>query len=144
MVRFLIFLRTKLKVSLEDRIMSSQILDIDIENGTSLGMPSDILSEVGANTLAGAYISRYMPGTQGKLSWAGLNSWACGLNGQTLAFSAADFIAKLPGPFAEIGIRENNQKAIALLEEWFLSPDDLGSAFWEKFDNELEANKFTI
>ena len=36
------------------------------------------------------------------------------------------------------------KKAIALLEEWFSTSDDLGSALWEKFDKALEANKVTL
>lgn len=118
--------------------MVLQIADVDIENGTSSRIAPDILA------FAGAYISIYMPDTEGALSWRGLNSWACGLNGQTLAFSAADLIAKLPVPSTDVSIRENNQKAIALLEKWFMNEDDLSPALWEKFDKELEANKVTL
>jgi hypothetical protein len=47
-------------------------------------------------------------------------------------------------PSTDIIIREINQKAIALLEEWFSTSDDLGSALWEKFDKELDANKVAL
>ena len=47
-------------------------------------------------------------------------------------------------PSTDSILRESNKKAIALLEEWFLTSDDLGSALWEKFDKALEANKVTL
>lgn len=47
-------------------------------------------------------------------------------------------------PSNDIILRESNQKVIALLEEWFSTSDDLGSALWEKFDKGLEANKVTF
>ncbi len=129
--------------------MPAQMTTVGIENGTSVHIAPDVLSGVGADTFAGAYISDisyYVLGTRVELSWALMlrKSWAFGLNGQTLTFSAADFFAKLRKPLAQVRIREKNQRVIALLEEWFSEPDDMGSVFWEKFDKDLEADRFTI
>lgn len=49
-----------------------------------------------------------------------------------------------PVPSTDIIIRESNKKAIALLEEWFSTSDDLGPSLWEKFDKELDANKVAL
>jgi hypothetical protein len=47
-------------------------------------------------------------------------------------------------PSTDIILRERNKKAISLLEEWFSTSDDLGSALWEKFDKAIKANKVTL
>lgn len=41
-------------------------------------------------------------------------------------------------------ICERNLQAIKFLDEWFAEPDDLGKEFWEEFDEELKANRFSI
>jgi len=45
---------------------------------------------------------------------------------------------------SQVLVRENNRRAIKLLEEWFAEPDDLGEDFWKEFDEELDANRFRI
>jgi len=41
-------------------------------------------------------------------------------------------------------VSEKNLQAITFLDEWFAEPDDLGDAFWNELEKELEANRFNI
>ncbi len=37
-----------------------------------------------------------------------------------------------------------NRRAMALLDEWMSEPDNLGQEWWDEFDNELRANRFSL
>jgi len=52
-----------------------------------------------------------------------------------------DFLQEALSP---VVVSKNNLKAIEFLEAWFAEPDDLGDDFWQEFDKELEANRFSI
>jgi len=45
---------------------------------------------------------------------------------------------------SSVQVSERNLQAITFLDEWFAEPDDLGDAFWDDFEKELEANRFSI
>lgn len=45
---------------------------------------------------------------------------------------------------ASVSIRKENLEAIRLLDEWFAEQDDLGDAFWNEYEKQLQDNKFTI
>jgi hypothetical protein len=34
-------------------------------------------------------------------------------------------------------VRQENQEAIELLDEWFAEPDDMGEEFWKRYEAEL-------
>lgn len=34
-------------------------------------------------------------------------------------------------------LRQENQQAIALLDEWFSEPDDMGEEFWLEYDQQI-------
>lgn len=93
-----------------------------------------------AKMIAGAY--KWI--TDRHLGTAGRSSSAFGQNGETLPRESAKEIGELEAAFSGFQIREKNLRAIRFLDEWFAEPDDLGADVWEKFDKELEANRFTI
>jgi hypothetical protein len=35
----------------------------------------------------------------------------------------------------------NNERILALLDQWMQEPDDLGAEWWASFDEELRANR---
>ena len=37
-----------------------------------------------------------------------------------------------------------NQRALALLEEWMSEPDDMSEEWWEEFEGELGEHRFSI
>ena len=37
-----------------------------------------------------------------------------------------------------------NQRALALLEEWMSEPDDMSEEWWEEFERELREHRFSI
>ncbi len=41
-------------------------------------------------------------------------------------------------------IRQDNQEAIQLLDDWFDEVDDLGEDFWMEYERELRDNPFTL
>jgi hypothetical protein len=120
-------------------VMFAQLDHTTTVNGNSTDDVSAIWRGREGAILVSAYrsISDHALGTSGGQSF----NW---LNDSTLSFIAAYLIAKLQKPVGQVQIREKNLRAIALLEEWFSEPDDLGPAFWENFDKDLEANRFTI
>lgn len=67
-----------------------------------------------------------------------------GKNGQTWAFIPPADIYCVGQVFGSAFIREENFEAIKLLDEWFAEPDNLGGAFWDEYEKQLEGNKFTI
>lgn len=71
-------------------------------------------------------------------------SWVFGINGQTWAFILPADIYSVGQVFGSAFIRKENLEAIKLLDEWFAEPDNLGEAFWEEYEKQLEGNKFTI
>ena len=71
-------------------------------------------------------------------------SWVFGKNGQTWAFILPADIYSVGQVFGSAFIRTENLEAIKLLDEWFAEPDNLGEAFWEEYEKQLEGNKFTI
>jgi hypothetical protein len=41
-------------------------------------------------------------------------------------------------------LRPENQRILALLEEWYSTPDEMGEAWWNEFEEDLEVNRFSI
>jgi len=76
------------------------------------------------------------------LGTSGGSSYAFGQNGSTfMPPEVIDYLCEVLGPPQ---ISDSNLRAINLLEEWFVEPDDLGEVFWKEFDRELEAHTFDI
>jgi len=44
----------------------------------------------------------------------------------------------------EAALSPQNRRALALLEEWYSEPDDLGEAWWTEFEQELRQNRLTF
>ena len=97
-------------------------------------LPASVL-DVSAESFISAYSYKNVADRQ--LGTAGGPSWAFGENRCTLTF-----VPTMDINF--IQVRHKNLEAIRLLEQWFAEPDDLGKRFWEEFDKDLKANRFTI
>jgi hypothetical protein len=41
-------------------------------------------------------------------------------------------------------LRPENQRALALLDEWLAGPDPLGEEWWDAFEHDLEQHRFAI
>ncbi len=41
-------------------------------------------------------------------------------------------------------VREQNMRAVELLDKWFAEPDDVGRKLWMEFDAEMEAHPFAL
>ena len=85
------------------------------------------------------YILSHLLGTHEGLKWGFRYQ-----DSSQAPFIRTEDISRVRQALRPIEVSENNLRAISLLEEWFAEPDDLGEDFWEEFDKELEANRFTI
>jgi len=57
----------------------------------------------------------------------------------------AESLSGLLWQILEPDLRERKrQRAIALLDEWMATPDDLGEEWWAEFDRFLQANPFSL
>jgi hypothetical protein len=45
---------------------------------------------------------------------------------------------------SEKEIKDNNLKAIELLDKWLETPDEYGEKFWKEFREDLQKNRFKI
>lgn len=41
-------------------------------------------------------------------------------------------------------LRPENQRLLGLLSDWYATPDELGDAWWEDFEEELAINRFHL
>ena len=41
-------------------------------------------------------------------------------------------------------LRPENRRALNLLEAWMAEPDDLGEAWWDDFEHELQQHRFSL
>lgn len=59
----------------------------------------------------------------------------------TAAVRAPEFKIDFP---IEAPVREENRRALALLDAWLSEPDDLGEDWWEEFEQEMYKHRLTI
>ena len=41
-------------------------------------------------------------------------------------------------------LRSQNQRALAIIEAWMSEPDDLGTEWWDEFEQEIQHNRLTF
>ena len=44
----------------------------------------------------------------------------------------------------DVGLRPQNQRALALLRDWLAEPDELGEAWWEEFEQDLQYHRLAL
>lgn len=57
---------------------------------------------------------------------------------------AIEYFYRVQIILSEIEIKDNNLKAINLLEKWLEEPDEYGENFWKEFREDLQKNRFEI
>ncbi len=62
---------------------------------------------------------------------------------QDRADAASDYLLQ-SAVFPEAGLRPQNQRALALLRDWLAEPDNLGDAWWDEFERNMEQSRLTF
>jgi hypothetical protein len=44
----------------------------------------------------------------------------------------------------EVSLRPQNQRALALLQDWLAEPDELGDDWWDAFEQDLRRHRFSF
>lgn len=57
---------------------------------------------------------------------------------------AMEYLHRVHVVLSEIEVKDNNLKAINLLEKWLENPDEYGEKFWKEFREDLQKNRFEI
>jgi len=57
---------------------------------------------------------------------------------------AMEYLHHVHVVLSEIEVKDNNLKAIHLLEKWLEEPDEYGEKFWKEFREDLQKNRFEI